>query len=130
MKETDNQVLERIVGIIVDAGWVVGREPNKILHREFPDYRCRGDEWELFVNGNGYSVPIKSRDGAEIDLDPFYFAVFWNGWLAGLFSPNGGTFAASDGSNPETFRKSLERFAHPDDEPENSRSPIPGPEAA
>lgn len=58
------------------------------------------EHWKIRVNGHK----------EEIDaIPPFHCAVEFNGWPAGLFSPQGGVIAAGDCANERTFIEACER---------------------
>jgi hypothetical protein len=63
------------------------------------------DHWFLAVTG---------KDGArlghpdwKIDMDPYTWAVWWNGFIAGIGTPFSGEIAAGEGANEETLSAAL-----------------------
>jgi len=53
------------------------------------------------------------RGGMKMTLDPFDFAVWWNGWVAGVVGPIGGIVVghpSSEGANEDTLIAALEKF--------------------
>lgn len=71
-----------------------------------------GEHWWIAVNGHDETLPASSPDGASsgvpFDVEPFHCYVEYNGWPAGVFTPMGGTFAAGEAGNEETFVAALE----------------------
>ena len=59
------------------------------------------DQWSITLNGHD----------TEIDsLPPFYLAVYYNGWPAGIVSPtHGGVIAAGTSANENAFIEALDR---------------------
>ena len=49
-----------------------------------------------------------SQSHVGVVIPPFHFAVWFHGWLAGLFDPaRGGAFAAGSAANEEEFKAAL-----------------------
>lgn len=66
------------------------------------------DKWYVAVNGKGEVGKVTPEGSMEIDLQPYYVAVWYNGWLAGLFHPAaGGMIAAGEGANEDTLIAAL-----------------------
>ena len=61
------------------------------------------DAWEWVVNGTKVPIDVMPQGTMGCMVPSFCAAVFYHGWLAGVFSPYGGAFAAGDGANKETF---------------------------
>ena len=65
------------------------------------------DKWYVAVNAKSVEVEIEPKDAMKITLKPYYVAVWYNGWLAGLFHPAaGGVIAAhpsKQGANEDTL---------------------------
>lgn len=101
-------MIERMVKILDKKNISCKNSPNEIVHLRFPDYRGGNNFWELFVNGNKEKRKVNAEQWGEIELKPFTFAIFWNGWLAGLMTLFGGEMAVGEGANKESFLKSLE----------------------
>ena len=99
----------RIIEAIVSRGWVIAKEPGRILHRKFEDYRGGGNTWEIFVNGNSRMVEIKAAQWGELELPSFHMAIFWNGWLAGMMTFSSGQIAAGEGANEDSLIESILR---------------------
>jgi hypothetical protein len=83
------QVCE-VVHLIAELSFKLGEYP---LTRYPEGWICRVDDnWT--VAGNGMPAPV--RIGGEgttlmgVTLEPYNFAVWWCGWLAGTFTPYGG----------------------------------------
>ena len=72
------------------------------------------EHWTVAVNGQDRSCGVYFTNDnmpRHMDLDdlPRYHAAVWfNGWLAGIFSPVGGTFAAGTAANEETFAAAID----------------------
>jgi hypothetical protein len=82
--------------------------PDSILTLKFPDSKHPECTWQFFCNANSEPRKIVADEWGEIELGPFDFAVFWNGWLAGLFNPRGGQMAAHhEGANIENLIASI-----------------------
>ena len=86
-------------------------QPDKVL-----TYKV-DDSWWFAVNGNKEprSVTIPGGWGA-CDVPGFHAIVAYNGWLAGIFTPMSGEFAAGSNANPDLFdaaiTKHLEAKTH------------------
>lgn len=65
--------------------------------------------WTIAANGKDHEVEVEPEKCMKAKLQPIDFAVWWNGWLAGLFNPYGGTFAAGSGANEDAFIKAVEK---------------------
>jgi hypothetical protein len=65
-------------------------------------------QWHIAVNGQPQTV--KASNGAEVP--PYTMYVTYNGWPAGLISPNSGWIAAGAGANEDTFIAAL-KACHP-----------------
>ena len=78
-----------------------------------------GKLWWVAVNG--HDTPMKCSKGQEIK--PFHCYVEFNGWPAGVITPYGGTFAAGDAANEESFAAAIEAeiARTPNTEPEQTR---------
>ena len=46
--------------------------------------------------------------GVKRKLQTYTVAVWYQGWLAGLFTPFGGVFAAGEGANEDTFLAAID----------------------
>lgn len=69
------------------------------------------DRWYVAINGTGSDAEVTPDGGGMAStIPPYHFAVWYNGWLAGLFSANGGAFAAGIAANEATFAEAVERF--------------------
>ena len=74
------------------------------------------DNWTIAVNGKKEPVKIEPAKCMAAELQPFDFAVWWHGWLAGTFNPFGGIFAAGSEANEDSFLKDVDKAiekAHP-----------------
>lgn len=56
--------------------------------------------WYVVLNNTSDKDPIT-------DLKEFWIGIEWNGFPAGIITPGGGTLAAGDAANEETFREWL-----------------------
>lgn len=61
------------------------------------------EKWKVAVNGQKETVTVD-----KLKIPPFHFAVWYNGWPAGLMSPFDGTFAAGSEANEDTFIAALD----------------------
>lgn len=70
------------------------------------------DHWEFAVSGMK-EPQIVRMEGSDTEhtLDPFHAYVEFNGWPAGVFSPYGGSFAAGEMANEQTFCEALKKAA-------------------
>ena len=93
--------MKTIIDAIFEKGWKITDYPDKILNKRFPDHRGTGAQWQIIANGNKEPRKVEPDQWGEMELPPFHFAVFWNGWLAGLLSPTpDGNFGGSLAANP------------------------------
>jgi len=78
---------------------------NIINIKDLPGaWECKIDDiWYVACNGHQEQLSVNPPNTMGADIPPYYFAVWYNGWLAGLFHPYGGIFAAGTGANEETF---------------------------
>ena len=66
------------------------------------------DAWRVAVNGHRHPVEIPADErNMAVTLGAFEFAVWYHGWIAGLFSAFEGTFAAGEGANENTFIEAI-----------------------
>jgi hypothetical protein len=66
--------------------------------------------WTVVLNGTPLTIEAEPEGGMKARLEPFDLGVWWNGWLAGIVTPNGGVLAAHpDGANEETLIVALRR---------------------
>lgn len=60
--------------------------------------------WSAAINGHAEERLYNPTKGMGSTIPPFGIAVFWNGWLAGLITPNGGEIAAHpEGANEDVL---------------------------
>lgn len=72
------------------------------------------DTWYLAINGHETPITVDPKGCMEAEIPPWHFAVWYNGWIAGIFHPlRGGEFADGTGANLETFSAAIE--AHLDE---------------
>jgi hypothetical protein len=60
--------------------------------------------WTIALNGHK-----EPKEHQAMSIPPFYCAVWFNGWPAGLFNAFGGTIAAGSAANERTFCAALKR---------------------
>ena len=83
-------------GVLAELGIALDAAP---LTKHAGCWECQIDkQWLIAVNG--HKQPMRWRD---ITVDPFHCYVEYNGWPAGIFTPYGGTIAAGEGANEDTF---------------------------
>jgi len=112
LKETREKVptLMDFYSLLAEKKLCVADFPGKILHLLFRDYQNPSCRWELFINGNSFKRHVTAQEWGEIEIDPFMTAVFWNGFLAGMFSPGGGNMACHyQGANIENLLESIKK---------------------
>ena len=63
-------------------------------------------QWCFAVTGKE-KCHFGPKDGMNIDLPPFSWAVWFNGWLAGVGNPFEGEIAACDAANELTFSQAI-----------------------
>lgn len=61
------------------------------------------EKWAFAVNGHRETAHVGPEGGMDIDIPPYHFAVWRNGWLFGLFTPFAGTFMGEDGKGEDEF---------------------------
>ena len=67
-------------------------------------------EWTIAVNGHPEPVSVRPDGCMAIDLRPFEFAVWFNGWLAGTLMVSGdGSFATGMGADQEAFSQAIDQ---------------------
>lgn len=54
------------------------------------EYRV-DDNWRIAVNGHTTELSVAPAGCMEVTIPQFAAVVWWNGWLAGLLTPYGGT---------------------------------------
>ena len=71
--------------------------------------------WTICLNGGNADIEHEPDGGMKMTIPPFYAAVWWNGWVAGLVSPGGGTIAAHpEGANEDRLLDDLKRLTETD----------------
>ena len=67
------------------------------------------DHWQLAVNGTEEAVSAAPPGSMAVDVPSYQFAVWYNGWLAGIVVPFYGCreFAAGTDATPEAFIAAL-----------------------
>ncbi len=69
-------------------------------------YRIDGS-WTVAINGHDSAVHVGPDKSMDFDLPPYHMAVWYNGWIAGLVTPDGGSMAAGEGANEDTLIEAL-----------------------
>ena len=70
------------------------------------------ENWMIAVNGHAEEVKCEPEGTMGADIPPYSMAVWWNGWLAGIFNAAGGAMAAGELANEDTFIAALKRDAN------------------
>jgi len=71
-------------------------------------WECKIDaRWYLACNGHNEELSVNPDGTMGADIPPYHFAVWYNGWLAGLFNSYGGWFVGNDAANEETFAEAI-----------------------
>lgn len=69
-------------------------------------WECQVDKrWKIAVNGH---PEPKVSSLSEVPIEPFHAYAEFNGWPAGILNPYGGTIAAGECANEDTFIAALE----------------------
>jgi len=67
--------------------------------------------WTVAVNGHTAPVSVEPDGCMVLNLAPFEFAVWFNGWLAGILTASGdGTFASGACANQQEFAEAIDRI--------------------
>lgn len=66
------------------------------------------DTWTVAVNGQDTTVSVKPEGCMSVNMEPFEFFVWFDGWLAGIMLPGGnGEFAEGTLANQEEFDRAI-----------------------
>lgn len=69
------------------------------------------EAWTIAANGHTEPVSVEPDGCMAADLAPFEFAVWFNGWLAGILTVSGdGVFASGAGANQQAFSRAIDQF--------------------
>lgn len=69
------------------------------------------DSWYIAINGHDDDFDVRPKDSMKATIPPYHFAVWFNGWLAGLLHPfDGGVFAAGSEAYEVSFAEAVEKF--------------------
>lgn len=99
LSESFNAVVELALALGVTA---ISKRPGLWEH-------VIDDTWSIAVNPHRETIEWpKTPDRMGAEIPPFHMAVCFNGWLAGLFSPHGGIFAAGAAGNEGAFLKAAQ----------------------
>lgn len=96
-----------VFDLAVQLGLLLGVEKINTLPGA---YICKVDNrWTFAVNGTEKPVAVDlGKDSMGIDeLRCFHMAVWFNGWLAGIINPAGGTICAGEAGNEDALIKAL-----------------------
>jgi len=66
------------------------------------------NHWTIAASGHRQPVKVEPEGCVTIDLDPFTFAAWWNGWLAMVLDLREGWIAAGELANEETLIEALD----------------------
>lgn len=76
-----------------------------------PATQCEGcwehqvdEDWWIFLNAHGHPVPTSKG----IEVPPYTCVVHWREWPAGMFDVSGGSIAAGEAANEQTFIAALQ----------------------
>ena len=74
-------------------------------------WECKVGAWTIAVNGHAEILFVKPDDCImAAELEPFGFAVWFDGLLAGMLTLSGtGFFASGEEANPAIFAAAIER---------------------
>ena len=71
-------------------------------------WECKIDNvWYMACNGHDETLTVIPEGMMAANVPPYHFAVWYNGWIAGIFHPYGGVFADGTGANEETFTEAV-----------------------
>ena len=88
---------------IAELGNALGAAP---LNKHPACWECKVDKrWKIAVNA--HKEP-KVSSMSKVPIEPFHAYVEFNGWPAGLLNPYGGTIAAGECANEDTFIAAIE----------------------
>jgi hypothetical protein len=104
------QIGQRLVQAMLELFEVMGHAP---LNRYSGAIGIQVDEnWHVAANGHALSKEYQPPKGMKARILPFHFAVWWEGWLAGMLFTDGtaldGNIAAGEAANIETLTEALE----------------------
>lgn len=94
---------------IVDLALALGataenlrRKPGAWVHR-------LDETWIIAINPHDEEIEVTIDGTMGGRLREFEAGIWFNGWLAGLINPAGGTIAAGAGANEDNFIRALDR---------------------
>jgi hypothetical protein len=67
------------------------------------------EQWTIAINGQETKQRIEPTGAMAADVPPYYAAVWYNGWLAGLLTPFDGILAAGEAANEDTLIEAMRR---------------------
>ena len=79
---------------------------------ELPDKKWTGnidDNWIIAIHANkGETIKFEPKGTIGCSVTWGVLVVWFNGWLAGLLDPYGGTIAAGEAANEDVFIEAIE----------------------
>lgn len=67
------------------------------------------DAWQFAINGTDEEQDVTPDEAMKATIPPYHAAVWYNGWVAGLMHPMGGTMMAGAGANEDAFIAVMDR---------------------
>lgn len=67
------------------------------------------EHWIVALNPHAEPVRVTPDGSMGCDVPFGHVAVWFNGWLAGLFAPDGGSFVLGSAANEDEFIAALDR---------------------
>lgn len=98
---TKTKPLAEAVCLIVEYAEKMGVKSIKDLPGAW--FHQINDKWAVACNGQKTPQHVGPKDGMDIDLKPFHFAVWKNGWLFALMTPFDGQFMGTDHAGEDEF---------------------------
>lgn len=79
------------------------------LYNRDPWIHKLDENWTIAVNGHPTKEIVKPEGCMLCDLPGYHAAVWWNGWIAGIFNAYYGQIAAGTSANEETLIAALDK---------------------
>lgn len=67
------------------------------------------DHWIVAVNPHDETLEVKPEGTMGCEIPFGHVAVWFNGWLAAIFAPNGGSFVLGEAANEDEFIAALDK---------------------